>query len=191
MILGPTNVDFSVLSAMVKPAISHLGPEFIEIFGQTLENVKEIFFSEEGHPFIVSGSGTLAMEMGTVNFLEKNDSVLVVKTGAFGDRFANSLKKYPLDVDVLACSLGEGASPKLIKEKMDEKQYKMVAVTHVDSGTGVINDIQKIGDVLKDYDALFVVDGVCSIGAEEFFQDNWNVDVSVTASQKALAIPLP
>jgi len=189
MIPGPTNVDFSVLSIMSQPTISHFDPEFIKIFGQTLKNVRKIFFTEDGHPFIVSGSGTLAMEMGTINFLEKNDGLLVVKTGSFGDRFATILKKYHLDVDELACSLGEGASPNLIREKMDEKQYKMVVVTHVDTGTGVVNDIKKIGDVLKDYDGLFVVDGVCSIGAEEFFQDNWNVDVCVAASQKALAAP--
>lgn len=108
---------------------------------------------------------------------------------SFGDRFANILKKYHLDVDMLACSLGEGASPKLIKEKVEEKQYKMVTVTHVDTGTGVINDIKEMGDVLRNYDTLFVVDGVCSIGAEDFFQDEWNVDVCVTASQKALAAP--
>ncbi len=188
MIPGPIEYENNVLSALAQPTISHTSKEFLSIFKQTLEKVMTVFGLKEGLPFILSGSGTLAMEIGTVNFIKRDSKVLVVNTGYFGDRFVDLFSRFTKNLDVYKPPLGEAADPNIIKEKVSGNEYDLVTVTHVDTSTGVRNDVKSIAPIFKDLDTILVVDGVCSIGAEEFSME-WGVDVAFTASQKALGAP--
>src|SRR5512134_3224272 len=93
MIPGPIEFEPAVLAAMGAPTTSHLAPNFIEAFGQALERMRRVFLSEEGQPFVLAGSGTLAMDAAGANLVEPGDEVLVVNTGYFGDRYAALLER--------------------------------------------------------------------------------------------------
>lgn len=188
MIPGPIEYDASVLSALSQPSVSHTDKFFIEVFGKALEGTSEIFHGKGGLPFIISGSGTLGMETGVANFVKRDDKILVVSTGYFGQRYADLLSVYSKNVEVYSPPLGQAADPKVIKEKAEANHYSLVTVTHVDTSTGVRNDIKSIAPTFKNLDTILTVDGVCSIGGEEFSLD-WGVDVAFTASQKALSTP--
>ncbi|MGC8562541.1 MAG: pyridoxal-phosphate-dependent aminotransferase family protein [Thermoplasmata archaeon] len=190
MIPGPIEYESNVLNAMSLPTISHSSPEFISIYREALQNVSTILGSEthDSLPFIISGSGTLGMEASTVNFINRGAKVLVVNTGYFGDRFVDLFSRFTDNVDQVRPPLGEGVEPAIVKEKLETNEYELITVTHVDTSTGVKNDVRKIAEAAKGSDSLLVVDGVCSVGGEEFDM-KWGIDVAFTASQKALGAP--
>lgn len=190
MIPGPIEYETNVLNAMSLPTISHSSPEFISIYREALKNVSTIFGSDVTNslPFIISGSGTLGMEVSTVNFIKRDSKVLVVNTGYFGDRFVDLFSRFTDKIDQLKPPLGEAAEPGLIREKLETNEYDLMTVTHVDTSTGVRNDVRKIVEAAKGSETLLVVDGVCSVGGEEFDM-KWGIDVAFTASQKALGAP--
>ena len=98
MIPGPIEFDPAVLSALGAPTTSHLAPEFIEAFGQALDRMREIFLCEQGQPFVLAGSGTLAMDCAGANLVEPGDKALVINTGYFSQRFAALLERYGAEV---------------------------------------------------------------------------------------------
>jgi len=186
---GPVPVDPAVLRALSKPTLPHIDPVFVEAFGQTLRDLREVFLCKAGQPFVVAGSGTLAMEMAVVNFLEEGDQFLVVNTGFFGERFVEIFSRYKVEIDQLTVPIGQVPSKEQIREALEKKDYKLITVQHCDTSSGVKNDVKGIGEVAKDFDTLVVVDGVSSIGGCEFRQDDWEIDVCFTGSQKAIAVP--
>lgn len=189
MIPGPINFEPSVLRVMSTTTPSHVSPTFIRLFGEALQDLKKIFCTNSAQPFVIAGSGTLAMEMAVVNLVEPGDNVLVVSTGYFGERYAEILKRHNVKVDELKYAWGEAAKPEVIKEKLEDKNYKIVTVTHVDTSTGVANDVESIGDIVKDFETLYIVDGVCATAAMPERMDEWGIDVILTASQKAIGVP--
>ena len=88
MIPGPIEFDPQVMAAMSDPTTSHVAPNFIEIFGQALEKMRQVFLCQDGQPFVLAGSGTLAMDTAAANLVEPGDEVLQIVTGYFSDRFA-------------------------------------------------------------------------------------------------------
>ncbi|MFP3133144.1 MAG: aminotransferase class V-fold PLP-dependent enzyme [Thaumarchaeota archaeon] len=188
MIPGPIEYEHDVLSAMAKPTYAHTSKEFAEIFKDALEKTMMVFDAKDGLPYAISGSGTLAMEISTANFIKKDSKILVVSTGYFGDRFVDLFSRFSKNVEVYRPPLGYSADPKEIYEKVSKGEYDLVTVTHVDTSSGVKNNIKEIAKFFRDLDTILVVDGVCSIGGEEFSMQ-WGVDVAFTASQKALGVP--
>jgi len=192
MIPGPIIFEPSVLRSLSKGHLSHMSTEFTKLFAEVLGNLKRLLFvDDEFKTIVLAGSGTLAMEASTTNFIRKDDNVLVISNGVFGDRMAELLSRYPVKVDLLKVnSPGEVVDNGLIEERLKEKNYSLVAVTHVDTSTAVRHNIEELGHIVKDYNALLVVDGVCSVAGEEIRMKDWNIDVVLTGSQKAIGVPV-
>lgn len=188
MIPGPTNVDPSVLRALAKPTSSHVSSSFAALFGCVLENLKKVM-KTSGDIFVISGSGTLAMEMAVANVVEPADKVLVVSNGYFGDRFMDVALRFTDRSEKLSFEWGRAADARKIGEKLDQEDYKAVIVVHVDTSTGVANDVREISRVVKDHGALFILDTVCSLGGMDVRVDEWAIDICLSGSQKALAVP--
>ncbi|MGC8645113.1 MAG: pyridoxal-phosphate-dependent aminotransferase family protein [Thermoplasmata archaeon] len=189
MIPGPIEYENEVLSVMSLPTIAHTSREFINILQEALRDVETVFgATSDSVPYIISGSGTLAMEISTANFISRNSRVLVVSTGYFGDRFAELVSRFTKSVEVLRPPLGLAADPEEVKEAAERKDYDLITVTHVDTSTGVRNDVKEIAGRLRGMNPLLVVDGVCSVGGEAFDM-NWGIDVAFSGSQKALGAP--
>ncbi|MGQ9628590.1 MAG: pyridoxal-phosphate-dependent aminotransferase family protein [Anaerolineae bacterium] len=189
MIPGPIVFDPAVLRAMSIPTASHVGPEFIEIFGKALEGLRKVFLSETGQPFVVAGSGTLAMDMAAANLIEGGDRVLVVNTGYFSERFAAICQRYGAQVVQAKAALGDVPPLEEVEAELKKGRFKLMTVTHVDTSTGVATDVKALGELAAKYGALSVVDGVCATAGMEFRQEEWGIDVYLTASQKAIGVP--
>lgn len=190
MIPGPIEFTPEVLRAMGMATASHIAPNFIEVFGQALERLRQVFLCPNGQPFVVAGSGTLAMDIAAANLLEPGDKALVVNTGYFSDRFAAILERYGAVVtQVQAPAIGDVPPLEKVEAALKGGGYKLMAVTHVDTSTGVGADIKSLAALGKKYEALVVVDGVCSVAGEEMRQEEWGIDLALTASQKAIGVP--
>lgn len=189
MIPGPIEFDPSVMEKMAQPTLSHVAPAFIESFGNTLEMMRKVWLAPSGHPFIVAGSGTLAMDMAGSNLIEVGDNVLVVSTGYFGERYAELLKRYGANVTLLQSEVGDVVPLQKVEAELATGNYKLMTFTHVDTSTGVLVDAKAMGALALKYNVISILDGVCSVAGEEIRQQEWGIDVVVTASQKAVGVP--
>ncbi len=190
MIPGPIEFTPEVMRAMGMPTASHVAPNFVQVFGRALERLRQVFLCPSGQPFVIAGSGTLAMDIAAANLVEPGDRALVVNTGYFGDRFAAILARYGAQVSqVTAPSVGDAPSLDQVEAELKEGGYKLMTVTHVDTSTAVAADVKGLAALGREYGALVVVDGVCSVAGEELRQEEWGVDLVLTASQKAIGVP--
>lgn len=189
MIPGPIEFEPAVLNAMGAPTASHVAPGFMEVFGRALEQMREVWQCPSGQPFVIAGSGTLAMEIPAANLVEPGDHALVLSTGYFGERFAEILKRYGAEVTILRAPLGDTLQMELVETELKKGNYKLMTFTHVDTSTAVRVDPKPIGELGRKYGVLTILDGVCSIGGEELAQEEWGIDVALTASQKAIGVP--
>lgn len=189
MIPGPINFDPGVLREMAAPAMSHTSAEFGAYFGETLNWMKQVFLSPAGLPFVVAGSGTLAMDMAACNLIEPGDRALAITTGFFGDRMAAILEYYGAQVTTVRPAIGDAPTLERVQQELARVHPKVVAMTQVETSTGVVVDVPAVTRAAKAAGALVVVDGVCSIAGMEMKQDDWGVDVALTGSQKAIGVP--
>lgn len=189
MIPGPVEFEHEVMQAMGAPTNSHVAPAFIESFGNALELMRKVWLSPSGQPFVVAGSGTLAMDLAGANLTEPGDAVLVISTGYFGDRFAELFRRYGAEVKVLSSKPGEVVDTKIIEKELEKGIYKLMCFTHVDTSTAVRVDARLMGELGTRYNVITILDGVCSVAGEEIRQDEWGIDVVLTASQKAIGVP--
>jgi alanine-glyoxylate transaminase / serine-glyoxylate transaminase / serine-pyruvate transaminase len=190
MIPGPIEFTPEVLRAMGMATTSHVAPNFIDAFGQALERMREVFLCPQGQPFVLAGSGTLAMDIAAANLVEPGDMALVVNTGYFGDRFAVSLQRYGADVhQVRARAVGDAPSLEAVDAALAGAAFKLMTITHVDTSTAVGADVKGLAALGRKHGVLVVVDGVCSVAGEEMRQEEWGIDLALTASQKAIGVP--
>jgi alanine-glyoxylate transaminase/serine-glyoxylate transaminase/serine-pyruvate transaminase len=190
MIPGPIEFTPEVLRAMGMATASHIAPNFVDAFGQALERMRQVFLCPNGQPFILAGSGTLAMDTAAANLVEPGDKALVVNTGYFGDRFAVILQRYGADVtQVRAPAIGDAPSLEAVEAALRAGRFKLMTVTHVDTSTAVGTDVKGLAALGRTYGVLVVVDGVCSVAGEEMHQEEWGIDLALTASQKAIGVP--
>jgi len=189
MIPGPIELEPDVLRALAAKTRSHLDPEFVETFGRTLGRVREVFVAPSAQPFVIAGTGTLAMEVAASSLVEPGDAVLVVDTGYFSERMATLLDRIGAKVTRVTAAVGRAPELAEIEGALGSGSFRAVTVTHVDTSTGVRAPVREIAALARAHGALSIVDGVCSVGAEELKQDEWGVDCALTASQKALGAP--
>jgi alanine-glyoxylate transaminase / serine-glyoxylate transaminase / serine-pyruvate transaminase len=190
MIPGPIEFTPEVMGAMGAPTGSHVAPNFVEAFGQALERMRQVWMAPDGQPFVVAGSGTLAMDMAAANLVEPGDRALVVNSGYFGDRYAAVLERYGAEVDqVYPPVVGDVPPLDEVGAALARKRYKLMTITHVDTSTAVKTDVQALAALGREHGALVIVDGVCSVAGEELRQEAWGVDLALTASQKAIGVP--
>lgn len=125
------------------------------------------------------------------NLVEAGENVLVLSTGYFGDAFADCFETYGAKVTKLTGPVGGRPQLPEIEKALKEKKYKVISVTHVDTSTGVLSELEKLSELVRKVspETLFIVDGVCSVAAEDLQFDKWKIDGVVTASQKAIGCP--
>ncbi len=189
MIPGPVAFDPEVLRALSAPSRSHTSPEFIKTFGNVLRQLRQVCLAPSAQPIVVSGSGTLAMEMAVANLVEPGDRALVVNTGYFSDRMATILERYGAEVSHVRAPLGEAPDAAALADALERGSFKVVALTHVDTSTGVLAPVEALVKEANRRGVLSIVDGVCATAGEAFHQDDWGADVYLTASQKAVGVP--
>lgn len=192
MIPGPTPVPEQVLLALSKHPIGHRSGSFSQIMAEVTQNLKWLH-QTENDVLVLTASGTGAMEAGIINFLSPGDRVLVGCNGKFGDRWAQLSSAFGLQVEKITAEWGQPLDPEQFREKLvadTEKTIKAVIVTHSETSTGVLNDLETINRYVKDHGkALIIVDAVTSLGAVNLPIDTWGIDVVASGSQKGYMIP--
>ncbi|KAK7920392.1 alanine-glyoxylate aminotransferase [Apiospora marii] len=193
LIPGPIEFDDDVLQSMSHYSESHVGPGFVATFGDTISMLRKLFQTTDpsAQPFVISGSGTLGWDIVAANLVEAGEDVLVLSTGYFGDGFADCFETYGAKVTKLTGTVGGRPQLDEIEKALKSKKFKMVTVTHVDTSTGVLSELENLSKLVKSVspETLLVVDGVCSVACEEIQFDAWKLDGVVTASQKAIGCP--
>ncbi len=189
MIPGPIEFTPEVLQAMGMPTTSHVDPDFIEVFGQAITRLREVFLAPNGQPFVIAGSGTLAMDIAAANLIEPGDEALVVNTGYFGDRFGMILERYGAIVTHVRAAVGDAPTLEDVESALQKGDFKLMTITHVDTSTAVCTDVKNLAALGRKHGILVVVDGVCAVAGEELHQEAWGIDLAFTASQKAVGTP--
>jgi aspartate aminotransferase-like enzyme len=169
--------------------INHRGPEFARIIGEVTDSLKRCFRTKED-VLILTASGTGGLEAAIVNTLSPGDAVLALSVGFFGDRLAEIAQIYGATVTKLEFPAGSGVDPEAVRRHLRaQPETKAVLVTHNESSTGVTNPLREIAAVVRQTEALLIVDAVSSIVGIDVRTDEWGLDVVATASQKAWAAP--
>jgi len=186
---GPTPLPPEVCEALSKPIIHHRTPQFQVVLKEVTEGLKHVF-QTKNDVFILASSGTGAMEAAVVNLLSPGDTVITVQGGKFGERWTEICNNYAINTEIIDVEWGKAVDPKAIKAKIKSSQLKIKAVftTLCETSTGVVNDIKAIGEVLKDTEAVLVVDAISGLGAIPMLTDAWSVDIVVSGSQKGLML---
>ncbi len=189
MIPGPTNLSEDVLRVLSEPMVGHTSPEFYEEFRDVHALTAKLFGSCPERTIVFSGSGTFGMEALFSTFTKPGDRLLSIVNGYFGDRFAEIGSIYDLSVRTLRFSPGQEIDLQLVRRELEREKYDFVTVTHIDTSTGVMNDIEKVGEVVKSYNAFYVVDMVSSMGCVDYRFREDLYDYVFTASQKCVGGP--
>jgi len=187
---GPSPIPPSVGRAMSQPMIGHRGQSTSDMLKNIAPKLKAIFGTEQ-EVAIITGSGTAGLEAAVVNVVKPGDEVLVIVTGAFGDRFTKICQSYNMKFQRFDVEWGKALDPLAIQSYLQEHpEIKAIFSTYCETSTGVLNPIKELGEAVRQVsDALIVVDGVSCVGGVETKMDEWGIDVLVTGSQKALMLP--
>ncbi|MEH2250116.1 pyridoxal-phosphate-dependent aminotransferase family protein [Nostoc sp.] len=192
MIPGPTPVPEAALLALAKHPIGHRTSEFSNILAEVTENLKWLH-QTQSDVLTLNVSGTGAVEAGIINFLSPGDRILVGSNGKFGERWVEIGQAYGLNVEEVKVEWGKPLDPKVFAEKLQadtQKQIKAVIITHSETSTGVLNDLETINRHVKEHgEALIIVDAVTSLGAFNLPVDTWGLDIVASGSQKGYMIP--
>ena len=161
MVPGPTIVDSRVRNVMSNNQMGHLSEEFTEDFVELLELSKKLFGTKNASPFVITGSGTIAMEATVLSLLEQNNTGLILDTGYFAQRFGQMLDCYSIKSNILPFDFGSHADPDVLKSELNKNNYDAVFITHVDTSSTVMNNIYDLVQVVKNSGSLGIVDSVC------------------------------
>ncbi|WP_292388278.1 pyridoxal-phosphate-dependent aminotransferase family protein [Methanosarcina sp. UBA5] len=186
MMPGPVTVTPRVLRAMSKPMINHRSAEFAGIYTDCREILSSVF-QTKNDIFVLSGSGTAGMEAAVGSLAGSGDKVIAIENGKFGERFKDIAAIYSEVVPVVF-DWGLPIDLEIVKEKLEEGA-KAITLVHNETSAGILNPAAEIGKLAKKHDALFIMDGVTSLGGDDVKVDEWGIDVAIVGSQKCLAAP--
>ncbi len=186
---GPTPLPPEVCQAMARPIIHHRTPQFQAILKEATEGLKYVY-QTASDVFILTSSGTGAMEAAVANLLSPGDTAITIEGGKFGERWTEICRAYGINAEVVKVKWGTAVSAAEIGKRLKANpKIKAVCATLCETSTGVTHDIKALGEVVGNFDAVLVVDAISGLGAIDVQTDAWSVDVCVSGSQKGLMLP--
>ncbi len=186
---GPSNVDPRVLKSMATPLVGHLDPDFLEIMDETMDMLRRLFQTENALTIPISGTGSSGMEAALCNVIEEGDQVLVCINGVFGQRMTDIVQRCRGELTTVEADWGKIIPPEKVKAALDKGSPKIVAVVHAETSTGVLQPLEEIGQMVREHDALFLVDAVTSLAGAPVKIDEWGIDICYSGTQKCLSCP--
>lgn len=186
---GPVPVPEEISLQMARPMVHHRTPEFEKIVAEVREGLKWLY-QTKNDVLILASSGTGAMEGAIANTLSPGDKVIVVDGGKFGERWWKICKAYGIETDIIQVPWGSPVDVKEIETRLNKGGYKAVLVQASESSTGTYHPIEDIAKLTRDRsDTLLIVDAISALGAVNLPMDAWGIDILVSGSQKAVALP--
>lgn len=184
---GPTPLLPAAQFAMAAADIHHRTPEFRALYLKVLAQLK-VFVGTQNDVLLLSSSGTGAMEAAVSNLTSPGDKVLVLTAGKFGERWTGLAKAFGCEPDVVTAPYGETFDLAVVKAAL-KPEHKAVFLQATETSTAVRHDVEAIAKLVKETDALLIVDGITGLGTTHFDVDGWGIDVLIGGSQKAVMIP--
>jgi len=187
---GPTQIPPEVLLKMAEPMIHHRNPMFETVVDEVRENLKHLF-GTQNEVLMFSSSGTGAMEGAVTNMLSPGDKAIVVRSGKFGERWAEICSAYGVTCVNIDLPWGDVLDPGAIKAALEENpDAKAVYTQATETSTGTVFPTKEIAAIVRDYSGtLMVVDGITGVGVFSLPMDEWGIDILIGGSQKALMLP--
>ncbi|RDI96237.1 aminotransferase class V-fold PLP-dependent enzyme [Meiothermus sp. QL-1] len=187
---GPTPIHPRVQAALGKEMRGHLDPEVLATNRRIRAHLDRLFDPGEGALLAaLPGSGSLAMEAGLTNLADEGDPVLLLVNGTFGERMVEIAHAYRLDYRVLRAEPGQPIDPAAVEQALKARAYKLVALVHGETSTGVLNPVEAIAPLVHAHGALFMLDAVTTAGMVPLSMQRLGVDYAFTGSQKCLSAP--
>jgi alanine-glyoxylate transaminase/serine-glyoxylate transaminase/serine-pyruvate transaminase len=186
---GPSPVHPRVLAALSLPVVGHLDPKFLEIMDQSMAMLREVFQTKNRLALPMSGTGSAGMETCFVNLVEPGDNVLIGVNGVFGTRMIDVAQRCGAQVDTVEAEWGTALEPQKFKTALAQKKYKLTAVVHAETSTGVLQPLDDIAKLVRESGALFLVDTVTSLGGAPVRVDELGIDACYSGTQKCLSCP--
>ncbi len=189
LIPGPTPVPECIMKIINSQPMAHRSVEFSQILAETTKDLQWLG-STSNDAFILTGSGTSAMEASIVNFINPHDKVICLVMGVFGERLAQIAQAIASNVTIIKSEPGCGIEANELEAILKQNpNYKAVLITHNETSTGVTLKLKEIAAVCQKYNILTIVDAITSFAAIDIPIDEWGLDVVITGSQKALMLP--
>lgn len=191
MIPGPTPVPDAVLEALRRDPLGHRTKDFSKVLDEVAQGLKKLAECD-GDVFIITGSGTAAMEMAIANAISPGDKVLALVCGVFGERWVKLAEAYGAQVEKMKVDSGEAISVDNLRQRLLEdkdRTIKAVTITHNETSTGVMQDLEHLALAVREHGALCIVDAVSSFAATPINFSSWGIDYLVAGCQKALMLP--
>ena len=190
MLPGPTNVPNRVMNAMLAPIINHRSEDFRILYKRIIEKTQKVF-ETTGDIILLTTSGTGAVEASVVNLIKKGDKAIIPVNGEFSTRLADLIDSWGGTAIRIAAPLGENPPIEKIEEAFEaNKDVKALYAVYNETSTGTtIRYMDKLGNLCGKYGSFYIADAVSILGGDELPVDKWNIDICITASQKALAAP--
>ena len=186
---GPSGVAPSTYQALSQDIIGHLDPYFIEIMEEIKSGLRELMQTENEVTVPLSGTGSSGMEAAFVNTVEPGDKVLILENGVFGNRMADVAGRLGAVVTKEEFAWGTPVRVDRVRELLAQDHYKIVAIVHAETSTGVRNPVGEIGQLVHEAGSLYLVDAVTSLGGIPVEVDKWHADICYSGSQKCLSCP--
>ena len=186
---GPTPLYPPALHAMMRADMHHRTEDFRKVYRACLADLKEVM-GTSNDVLMFAASGTGAMDGAVSNLFSKGDKVIVCVAGKFGERWADIVKAYGLDANVIAVPYGQVVKPEQVAAALQaEPATKGVFVQASETSTGSVHDVEAMGHAIAKTDAIFVVDAITGLGTMPLDIDGWGLDVVIGGSQKAFMVP--
>lgn len=186
---GPVDVPAEFLKEMSSPLVYHRESSFTAIYQSVVKGLQRVIMTKSP-VYVLTASGTGAMEAAVANLVSPGDKVVVTVAGKFGERWRELCIRFGGYVDELVRPYGESIPPEELERKLRTNDAaRCVFTTLTETSTGALNDVKAFGDICRRLNRILVVDGVAGLGVDELRMDSWHVDVVVGGSQKAFAVP--
>lgn len=189
MIPGPVDVFDDTLSAMGQPVIPHYGDQWIELYWETIGLIKRLF-QTENDVFILTSSGSGALDAGFGSLLYTGEKALIVYNGVFGWRLQEVVEGYGIVPVIVNFPWGEPADPQVIRERLKkDDDIRCVAVVANETSTGVVNPVKELVEVAHEANIPILVDAISAMGGYDLPVDAWDIDICCTVANKCLETP--
>ena len=186
---GPSNIHPRVYAALSAPVVGHLDPVFLAVMEEAKALLRATFQTRNELTIAISGTGSAGMETCFVNAVEPGDRVLVCINGVFGMRMREVATRCGAEVDIIEAEWGTAIPTESVSKALSAAEYKVVAVVHAETSTGVLQPLEQISRLVHDHGALFLVDAVTSLGGVELDVDGLEIDLCYSGTQKCLSCP--
>jgi len=186
---GPSCIDPRVYRAMSTPIVGHLDPWFLEMMGDVQVLLRQVFQTQNRLTFPISASGSGGIEAAVLNPLEAGDEAIICVNGVFSERMALIAERTPAKIIRVEAPYGKPCDPDDVRRAGKGKKIKILGVTHGESSTSVVTNLDNMRKVADELGALLVVDTVSTLAGMPVDVDKTKIDICFSGSQKALSAP--